>query len=44
MALAELVQALPLWIPFFLAVMVLLALLLSYLNFMPLSSSSGYQE
>lgn len=43
-ALAELVQALPLWIPFFLAVLVLLELLLSYLNFMPLSSSSGYQE
>ena len=43
-ALAELVQALHLRIPFFLAVLVPLALLLSYLNFMPLSSSSVYQE
>ena len=43
MALAELVQALPLRVPLLLAVLVTLALLLSYLNFMPVSSSSGHR-
>ena len=43
MALAELVQALPLRVPLLLAVLVTLALLLCYLNFMPVSSSSGHR-